>query len=305
MEAQSGPSSLPPAVQKEPRIRKTSEFAYAYYAAEGVGCPVLLVHSINAAASAYEMKPVFEALTRGGAGASRPVFLVDLPGFGRAEQGARRYDVRLYTDTILDMLEVIEASGAKGPIHALALSLSSEFLARAAMERPDRFRSLGFINPTGFSRGSHKLTEPGANKELPGFAFVFEDRPWSRALFDLLTREASIRYFLRRTYGSRDVDEDLVAYDVLCTRQPGAHHAPFAFLSGRLFSKDIRTIYESLTIPIWVPHGTRGDFRDFSETGWAESRGNWRFEAFASGAMPHFEHPSLFEGSMLRFLDET
>src|SRR5688500_10817894 len=51
-----------------------------YEDTSGSGTPVLLLHSINAAASAYEMRPLFEAL-RG----ERPVFAPDLPGFGLSE----------------------------------------------------------------------------------------------------------------------------------------------------------------------------------------------------------------------------
>lgn len=258
---------------------------------------MLLIHSINAAASAFEMKPIFERLV-----GTRPLFLVDLPGFGLSDRSERVYDVRLYTDAILVMLEVIAERAGDAPVHVLALSLSSEFAARAADERKERFRSLTLITPTGFSRGSHRLRQPGKNREIPGFSALIERRPWAKPLFDLLTKESSVRYFLRRTYGSKDVDEDMVAYDVLSARQPGAHRAPLSFLSGRLFSRDVRSLYEALELPVWVPHGTRGDFKDFSESGWAEARPNWRFEPFASGALPHFERSEEFAASMNEFL---
>ena len=44
------------------------------------GRPLVLVHSVNAAASAYEMGPLF-AYYRG----KRPVYALDLPGFGFSE----------------------------------------------------------------------------------------------------------------------------------------------------------------------------------------------------------------------------
>ena len=43
----------------------------------GSGSPVLLIHSINAAASAYEVRPLFERLS-----ATHRVFAIDLPGYG-------------------------------------------------------------------------------------------------------------------------------------------------------------------------------------------------------------------------------
>ncbi len=270
----------------------------AGYELDGPGPSVLLLHSINAAASTIEMRPVFDML-RG----KRALTAVDLPGFGRSDRSDRRYEVRLYTDAVHAAADRASAQSGGEPVDAVALSLSCEFLARAVTERPERFRRIVLINPTGFSRGSDKLRVSGATREMRPFSFLFEGRPWSRPLFDLLTKEAVVRYFLRRTYGSRDVDEDLVKYDVLSARVLGAEHAPLAFLSGRLFSRDIRTVYEDLSLPVWVPHGTRGDFKDFSESSWAEARGHWRFEAFASGAMPHFEHPEPFSGSLNAFLE--
>ena len=44
--------------------------------------PLLLIHSINAAGSAYEIKPLFEHYRR-----SRTVYALELPGFGHSERG--------------------------------------------------------------------------------------------------------------------------------------------------------------------------------------------------------------------------
>ncbi|MEO0814271.1 MAG: alpha/beta hydrolase, partial [Myxococcota bacterium] len=159
-----------------------------------------------------------------------------------------------------------------------------------------------FVTPTGLNRGSDALRKPGENKEIPGFSAIFEFPLWRRALFRALTAKGSIRYFLKRTYGGPDVDEAMVEYDYLSTRQPGAANAPFAFLSGRLFSRDVRLLYEKLNVPVWVPHGTRGDFRDFSGARWTEERENWRVQPFESGALVHYEQPEKFFSSFEEFL---
>jgi hypothetical protein len=44
-------------------------------------------------------------------------------------------------------------------------------------------------------------------------------------------------------------------------------------------------------MPVWVPHGTRGDFKDFSGADWTASRRELAAAAFEAGALPHFEHP--------------
>jgi len=194
------------------------------------------------------------------------------------------------------MLDVIDADRRyTKPIDALALSLSAEFLAHVAAEEPKRFRSLTLVTPTGFRRGSEKLrAAPGSSRELRGLHPALNFPVWGRALFGALVTRASIRYFLRRTFGSDQVDEGLVDYAWRTSHRPGAQHAPFAFLSGRLFSADIRTVYERLTTPVWLAHGTRGGFRDFSEAQWLQRAPNWTVQSFATGALIYFEQPTLF-----------
>lgn len=285
--------TLEPALDAERQVVHRVAGPLSYYV-KGQGPPLLMLHSINAAASAYEMKPAFERLCE-----THRCYAVDLPGYGFSDRSARRYDVALFVQAVHDMIGVIREVHP-GPVHAMGLSLSSEFLARAAREEPDHFATLTFVTPTGFNRGSHRLRRPGT-REIPGLHGFLEGPPWRQALYDWLTSEGSIRYFLRRTYGSRDVDEGMVHYDYLTCRQPGARRAPYAFLSGRLFSTDIRDMYEGLTHRIWMPHGTRGDFRDFREADWARAADHWRVEAFPSGALVHFEDPEGFTEAYQRF----
>jgi len=290
---------LPPAVSGTWREIVGRSGRLGCYVA-GEGPPLLLFHSINAAGSAYEVAPIFEGMK-----GRRSVLAADLPGFGSSDRSDRRYDVRLYVDAVHDVLDFAAEEHGDAPVDALAVSLSAEFLARAAVERPERFRTLALVTPTGFQRGASKRRgPPGATREVPGLHTLLAGMPWSRGLYRLLTSRRSIRYFLRRTFGTNDVPEDLVDYDHRTTHQPGAEHAPFAFLSGRLFSRDVRALYESLEMPVWLAHGTRGDFGDFSEADWARARESWLVEAFETGALPHFEQPDGFLASYERFVRE-
>lgn len=270
----------------------------AYYV-RGEGPPLLLVHSINAAASAFEMRPLAEAF------AGRTVYVPDLPGFGFSDRSKRDYTIRLYVDAILDMTDEIAARHGPGPVDAAALSLSCEFLGRAAVERPDAFRTLGMITPTGFERGSGKRRgPPGKSREVPGLHRIFTAPPWSRALFNLLVARRSIDFFLKKTFGRPDYDRALLDYDYATAHQPGAENAPYAFVSGKLFSGDVRDVYEAIRHPVCVMHATRGDFQDFSEAGWARARPNWQFHAFEAGAMVHFERLDELLAVYRPFLDQ-
>lgn len=289
--------SLPEAFPAERREITGRAGRLSYYVA-GEGTPLLLIHSINAAGSAYEVRPVFMHTQ-----ARHRVYAVDLPGFGFSDRSDRTYDIRLFVDAVHDILDLIEAETGSRAIDAMALSLSSEFLARAATERQEGLRSLTFVTPTGFETGSSKRKgSEGSTRQVP---FLYETLTvplWSKGAFRLLTTRPSIRFFLEKTFGSKDIDEGLFNYAYETTHQDGARHAPYNFVSGRLFANDIRRIYEKLTLPIFLAHGTRGDFQDFSEVDWLRAQPNWTVKPFKTGAMVYFEQPEAFLASFEEFL---
>jgi len=263
----------------------------------GQGAPLLLVHSINAAASAAEMRPLHEHYR-----ATRSVFSLELPGYGFAERGDRAYTPRLMTDAIHAMTDEIRRRCGDVPIDALALSLSSEFLARAAVESPAAYRSLALVSPTGFEGGRDRSGASGTTLVRPWLYGALRGPGWGGALFRGLTRSGVIRYFLRRTWGADEIDEELCRYCVLTTRQPGAEYAPLCFLGGGLFSADIHSIYDRLELPVWVSHGVRGDFTNYRRKSAFAQRSNWCFTVFESGAMPYFEATAGFVARYDAFL---
>jgi pimeloyl-ACP methyl ester carboxylesterase len=289
---------LPPALSGE-RIEFASPAGRLSAYVAGQGSPLLLIHSVNAAASAAEVRPLHDHYR-----ATRTVLSVDLPGYGLSDRGDRDYTPRLMTDAVHAAAQQVRARCGPAPIDALAVSLSSEFLARAAAEAPDNYRSVALVSPTGFNglrpwRGASGSTRgiPWLHKALRG-----PGSGWGGALFRALTLPGVIRYFLRRTWGARDIDEALWAYDVLTTRVPGAEHAPLHFLAANLFSADIHTVYEHLGMPVWMSHGVRGDFTDYRGKAIVEGRPNWHFSVFPTGAMPYFEVPEDFFTAFDRFL---
>jgi hypothetical protein len=74
-----------------------------------------------------------------------------------------------------------------------------------------------------------------------------------------------------------------------------------AFLSAGLFSGDVNTLYEALRLPVWMCHGTRGDFTDYRGRDSVEGCPNWRFQVFDGGAIPWFEDAAGF----IRAYDEV
>jgi pimeloyl-ACP methyl ester carboxylesterase len=292
--------TLPPSVSGERfEFSGTGTGRLSAYVA-GEGAPLLLVHSINAAASAAEMRPLHEHYR-----ATRRVFSMELPGYGFAERGDRAYSPRLMTDAIHAMAAEIRRRCGDGPIDGLALSLSSEFLARAALESPAAYRSLALVSPTGFEGGRERSGAPGTTLARPWLYATLRGPGWGGALFRGLTRPGVIRYFLRRTWGADEIDEELCRYCVLTTRQSGAEHAPLCFLGGALFSADIHSVYDRLELPVWVSHGVRGDFTNYRRKSSFAQRSNWSFTVFETGAMPYFEMGERFVTEYDAFLQRA
>jgi pimeloyl-ACP methyl ester carboxylesterase len=255
--------------------------------------PAVLVHSVNAAGSAAEVKPLFEHERQ-----RRRVYAIDLPGFGFSERSDRRYTPRLMTDAvhavIAEARRELDVGDAPPPVDVVGVSLSCEFVARAHVEAPQSVRRLALVSPTGFA--GHKRRE-GAEASAVGPAWLgraLSSPLWADGLYNNLTRPKVIRFFLEKTWGRKEIDEDMYAAAVATTRQPGAKYAPLCFVSAGLFSADITRVYEGVTCPVWASMPTRGDFTDYRGRDVVCSRANWQFHSIDGGALPYFEAASGF-----------
>ena len=282
--------SLPAALSGTRRTIETEAGRVAYYASDNsTGRPLLLIHSVNAAGSAAEMRPLFEHYA-----SQRPVYAMELPGFGASERTRRDYTPRLMTDAVLAMQAEIARRHGSVPIDAVALSLGCEYLARAATEARSAFRSLALVSPTGFEGGDTRRGAPCSSREIRWLHALLA-QPWfGPRLYGLLVRPRVIRYFLERTWGSKAIDETLCAYNAITTHVPGAVHAPLAFLAAQPFSADANNVYDDVSCPVWLAHGVRGSFVDFKGAKALLQGGTWSCTAFQTGAIPYFEAPALF-----------
>lgn len=279
---------LPPALPgRHERLDTARAGAVSLYgSAEAEGTPLLLIHSINAAGNAYEVRPLYlHYRTR------RPVYALELPGFGFSERSRRLYTPRLMVEAIHAAAAEIRARHGSGALDAVALSLSASYLARAALERSGDYRSLGLISPTGFDARLSGDGPPDGNRGRDRVRDLLDAAPLGRPLFDGLVSRPSMRFFLQKTFGSKTIDEGLLAYDYASAHQPGAEHAPYCFISGHLFPTDATRLYEELRLPVWMVHGTRGDFVDYRHAPRVADRPNWRIVVLETGAFPHFERP--------------
>ena len=267
----------------------TSERAgmLSYYVdeqASGAGRPLVLIHSINAAGNAYEMRNIFERYR-----SQRPVYALDLPGFGFSERSDRVYSKELYQDAIIDFMDNVVGR----PADVIALSLGSEFSAASALRRPDLFTSLVMIGPSGFAIRETKTRGQRSSENLDGTdkAYRFLTTPlWSQALYDLLATKPIIRYFLNLSFYG-EPDEGLVDYAWRACHQPGARYAPLYFVSGKLFDPRVyEDVYMQLDLPIMV-YFSEDNFVSFDRLpDIVGEKANWQSQRIPETAgLPQFE----------------
>ncbi len=249
------------------------------------GTPLVLLHSINAASSAFEMRPLFDHYRQ-----TRPVYVLDLPGFGFSERSDRLYSPQLYQDAISDFLEEIVGK----PADVITLSLSSEFAALTAVHSPELIRSIVMISPTGFSPAkTSQLVERAKQRGTQSNLYAGLAVPlWNRPLFDLITSRPSIQINLNKSFEGL-IPTSFVDYAYHTAHQPGAQYAPTYFLSGKLFTPAVReTVYKVMEQPVLViyDHDPYTNFEMLP--GLLREKENWQgVRVSPTKGLPHWEQP--------------
>ncbi|MGF1668411.1 MAG: alpha/beta fold hydrolase [Acidimicrobiia bacterium] len=202
----------------------------------GSGAPIVLVHSVNAAASAAEMRPLFDRLP-----ADRRVVALDLLGYGRSSRPAERHTPESMSGGIEAVLEDLGE-----PCDIVALSLGCEFAARVAIDRPDLVRSLTLISPTGMR------SDQDRSFQVPALGALIRSPIAGELLYAALASKPSIGYFLGKSFRG-PVDPGMKADAHQTSRHRNARFAPASFLEGVLFTPHaVEALYERVSQPVLV-----------------------------------------------------
>jgi pimeloyl-ACP methyl ester carboxylesterase len=255
---------------------------YAFYTREGEGRPLVFLHSVNAAASGHEMRPLVRAFART---TDRPLHALEWLGFGHSDRPELADHPGLLEDQLEHFLErVVRPAGGADVI---GLSLGATYAAEVARRRPDLIRSLVSIEPAGL----------GQNSGIP--------RVWSRLLFtlpgvqrafyDRLTTPDKLYDFARDHLFTEEfgVPEEFVEFGAETARVEGAARPLDDFLSGRLFPDDAAEVFMRLRQPMLVVHGTVESRRvePMHRLPELETRANVTVVGLPTGALPHWERP--------------
>lgn len=186
----------------------------------GSGEPLLLVHSINAAASAFEMRGPFIGLQD-----RYQVHAIDLLGYGNSDRPTRRYRATDYIDLLGEQLARIGK-----PTTLIASSLGAAYAIVAADRWPEHVRALVLACPTGIGQ----LTAPPGPVAYAVYQILRS--PVGKLIFRALTSRAGTRFFLNQQAYHNPALVTPATHDgfYYTCRRPGAYYAPICFLTGLL-----------------------------------------------------------------------
>ncbi len=248
----------------------------------GDGPALLFIHGIHVAASSFEWRHNVDYLAR-----DHTVYTIDLLGFGRSDRPAIRYTSRTYISLISDFV----AQVVGGPCILVANSLSAAYAIVLGARDPHRFPALVLIQPTGLTR-LHDVAGVGGDAGR----MAIDTPVVGTAAFNALVSRRSLHRFLEEAYADNTlVTDELVAtiYDV--SHQPGARHAPAAFIAGHL-NIDVRRALRRLHQPALLFWGEEAQIAPVEEIrGFRSLKPDFDVHILSpAGDLPQDERPDDF-----------
>jgi pimeloyl-ACP methyl ester carboxylesterase len=228
----------------------------AYYTAQGEPWDkapsqetLVFLHGLGGGSSAYEWSKVYPAFA-----ADYQILAPDLVGWGRSEHPARNYRAEDYIASIIEFLE----QTCQAPPTVIASALTAAFTIRAAVERPDLFKSLIVTTAAG-------LAEFGKDYRQSGFA-QFAQSVNVPLLNNLLygagvANSFGIRSFLeqRQFADAARICPEIVAAYLQSAQQDNAEYAALSFVRGDLCF-DLSQYIADLTVPTALLWGQGSEF---------------------------------------------
>jgi pimeloyl-ACP methyl ester carboxylesterase len=255
--------------------------------------PLIFLHSLGGGSSAYEWSKVYPAFA-----SDYRVIAPDLVGWGQSTHPPRDYQVNDYLQVIG---ELIEQTAQQAMV--VASSLTAGLIVRLAIQRPDLFRSLFLVSPSGYSDFGSSYGQGIAAQiaRIPGL---------DRLIYAIgAANELAVRNFLEQFLfadRSRLTPEMVDAY-LASAQQMNAEYAALSSLRGDLCF-DLSLYIGQLQVPttiVWGQQSRFGSVSDGRRLAALNPSSVKAFEAIADvGVLPHLELPAVAIGLLQRHLQQ-
>lgn len=207
---------------------------------------LVFLHAFGGGSSAYEWSKVYPAFA-----AEYQILAPDLIGWGRSDHPARNYQIEDYISIVIEFIENTYSI----PTCAIASGLTAAFTIRAAIARPDLFKSLILITPAG-------LAEFGEDYSQSFSARIVNIPYLDRLLYMTgVSTSFGIRSYLEQRQFARKerVYPEIVEAYLQSAQQPNAEYAALAFVRGDL-SFDLSKYITQLRVPTAILWGQKSEF---------------------------------------------
>lgn len=262
--------------------------------------PLLLLHTPELAASAYEMRKLIEPLAQ-----HYRVYAPDLLGFGLSDHPAIDYTAETYVDLCRDFLIDV----VKQPATIVASRISCNYAVATAAISPHLCERLVLISPVALAgeqgTGNRLPVRSAAFPMMNAWAAFLQAAPMKWLLYPILSTRFALRYALARQHAlisAADLD-----YFYATTHQFGAQHASMALLAGKL-AQDGSQRLETLQQPTLVIWGARGlnsarHIGNQQDTSWIKEHTRLVLLPDA-GLAVHEEHPETVIATIREWSEE-
>ncbi|MGV2831052.1 alpha/beta fold hydrolase [Myxosarcina sp. GI1(2024)] len=207
---------------------------------------LVFLHGLGGGSSAYEWSKVYPAFA-----AEYRILAPDMLGWGRSEHPERDYQVEDYVTTIEEFI----TKACTSPVTVVGSALTAAFTIRAAIARPELFKSLILTTAAGLSEFGNDY-QNNFFTQLAGTPII------DRLLYNTgVATSFGIRSFLeQRQFANPDrIYPEIVEAYLQSARQPNAEYAALSFVRGDLCF-DLTQDIPRLTTPTALIWGKASKF---------------------------------------------
>ncbi|MGJ3245373.1 MAG: alpha/beta fold hydrolase [Elainellaceae cyanobacterium] len=182
---------------------------------------LVFLHGFGGGSSSYEWSKIYPAFA-----ADYRILAPDLLGWGQSAHLERNYQI---DDYLTSIPEFIEGTNQQ-PVIAIASSLTAAMTIRVAIARPDLFKSLILVAPSG-------LSDFGDDYTRSFFAQLVSTPIVDRVLYSVaIANRSGIRSFLEQRQFAQPhrISDDIVDAYLASAQQPNADYSALSFVRGDL-----------------------------------------------------------------------